>query len=104
MKLVLPSIRELKRLKSLKHYNISNQESNFDFIIESIASICDVPLCNVVLVSERKISIIASTGVPTPKQFDRSQSASQYTIQGKDILEIADTAQDPRFVHPLLLG
>ena len=50
--------KEEQRLKALSDYNIIDPDTDFSCILESIATICDVPLCNIVAVFLISIAII----------------------------------------------
>lgn len=90
---------EKNRLKALKKYNILNiqDEQPFDFIIGAIAAICEVSVCNISLVNETDIIIIASTVKGGYQSLNRDSSFSKLTLNKGDFLEIPDTRKDPYF-------
>lgn len=97
---------ETQRLDALKKYNILSEhaEYNFEYIVDSIAHICEVPLCNIVLVSDEKVWVIASSGMETQTSWARENSLSQYAILNQDLYEIRDLNLDDRIQSPLSLG
>src|SRR5690606_11053275 len=90
---------EKRRLKALKKYNILSiqDEKPFDFIIGAIAAVCDVAVCNISLVYETDIVIIASTLEGGFQSIDRDSSFSKLTLEKGDLLEIPDTRTHPHF-------
>lgn len=90
---------EKRRLKALKKYNILNiqDEKPFDFIIGAIAAISEVAVCNISLVNETDIVIIASTFEGGFQSIDRDNSFSKLTLEKGDLLEIPDTREHPSF-------
>jgi len=90
---------EKRRLTALKKYNILNiqDENPFDFIIGAIAAICEVAVCNISLVNETDIIIIASTVKGGYQSLDRDSSFSKLTLENGDLLEVPDTREDARF-------
>lgn len=95
---------EEKRLKALKGYNISSTDTDFDFITQSIAFVCEVPLCNIALVDESEVHVISTIGAKTPNTFNREISLSQYTILGSDLLEIVDIDKNDSLKKPIVFG
>ncbi len=97
---------EALRLEALKKYNILSEhaEYNFEYIADSIAQICEVPLCNIVLVNEEKVWVIASSGIATESSWTRKESLSQYTILNQGLFEIKDINVDERIQGPLSFG
>lgn len=85
--------KEKQRLKALKEHNIKDTTLDFSYIIDSLAKICEVPLCNIVIVYEEELFVAASTGVDTAKSFKRAGSCSQYTLQKNKFCEVKDTSQ-----------
>ena len=81
---------EEKRLNALREFNIIGIDVDFSFILESISAICEVPLCNIVVVSEEYLVVIASTGVKITKQHKREGSCIQYTLDMNKFCEIKD--------------
>ena len=100
------SLEEDQRIEALKKYNVlsENVEYNFEYIADTIAYICQVPLCNIVLVSNDKVCVIASSGVKTQQSWMREDSLSQYTILNQGLFEIKDTSTDVRVRKPLYFG
>ncbi len=82
--------KEIQRLKALKEHNIKDTTLDFSYIIDSLAKICEVPLCNIVVVYEEELFVAASTGVDTDKSFKREGSCSQYTLQKNKFCEVED--------------
>lgn len=97
---------ETQRLEALKKYNIlgENAEYNFEYVADSIAHICEVPLCNIVLVSEEKVWVIASSGIKTLTSWARKDSLSQYAILNQGLFEIKDVNVDERIAASLSFG
>ena len=65
----LSSFKEKQRLKPLKEYNLKDTTLDFSYIIDSLAKICGVPLCSIVIVYEEELFVAASTGVKMVKSF-----------------------------------
>ena len=82
--------KEQQRLKALSDYNIVDPDTDFSCILESVATICDVPLCNIVAVSKDNLEVIASTGMKITKQHKRKGSCSQYILDQGEFCEIED--------------
>lgn len=99
-------LEEIQRLEALRKYNISNEHSkyNFEYLVDTVAHICDVPVCNIVLVSEERVWVIASSGLEIQKSWTREKSLSQFTIQNQEYYEIKDINLDDRIDAPLFLG
>ncbi len=81
---------EQQRLKALRDYNITETNVDFDFIIESLAAICDVPLCTIVAAYKDNLIIIATTGVKLEKQHRREGSCTDFTLRKNAFCEIED--------------
>lgn len=97
---------ENQRLEALKKYNILGEDFEYDFeyIADSIATICDVPLCNIVLVNEEKVWVIASSGMETQSSWTRAESLSQYAILNQGLFEIKNIHLDGRINGPKKFG
>ncbi len=97
---------EVKRLEALKKYNILSESAEYDFgyIADTIAHICEVPLCNIVLVNEEKVWVIASSGIEIQNSWTRKDSLSQYTILNQGLFEIKNINTDERINTPLGFG
>ena len=81
---------EQQRLKALRDYNIVETNVDFDFIIESLAAICNVPLCTIVAAYKESLVIIATTGVKLEKQHKRKGSCTDFTLKKNAFCEIED--------------
>ncbi|MFA7067286.1 MAG: PAS domain S-box protein, partial [Dysgonamonadaceae bacterium] len=81
---------EEQRLKALKEYNLIETNVDFSYILETVAFICEVPLCNIVAVYEDDLIIIASTGIEIKKQHKRFGSCTQFTLERNQFCEIKD--------------
>ena len=81
---------EQQRLKALRDYNITETNVDFDFIIESLAAICNVPLCTIVAAYKESLVIIATTGVKLEKQHKRKGSCTDFTLKKNAFCEIED--------------
>ena len=86
----ITNLTEELRLKALSDYNIIDPDTDFSCILESVATICDVPLCNIVAVSKDNLEVIASTGMKITKQHKRKGSCSQYVLDQGEFCEIED--------------
>ena len=82
--------KEEQRLKALRDYNIIETHVDFDYILESLALICDVPLCTIVAAYEDDLIVIASTGIEIKRQHKRLGSCTQYTLDKNSFSEIED--------------
>ncbi|MDD2475646.1 MAG: response regulator [Dysgonamonadaceae bacterium] len=81
---------EEQRLKALREYNIIETRIDFDYILESLAIICDVPLCTIVAAYEDDLIVIASTGIEIKKQHKRQGSCTNFTLKKNSFCEIDD--------------
>ena len=86
----LSNFKEEQRLKALKEYNLKDITLDFSYIIDSLAKICDVPLCSIVVVYEEELFVVASTGVAMDGSFKRAGSCTQHTIHKNRFCEIED--------------
>lgn len=86
--------KEEQRLKALREYNIQESYVDFDFILESIAKICEVPLCNIVAAYKDELFIIASTGIKIKKQHKREGSCTNFTLKKNKFCEVRDIKEE----------
>ena len=82
--------KEEQRLKALREHNIKEINVDFDFILEAIATICEVPLCNIVAAYEDDLVVIASTGIKISKQHKRKGSCTQFTLDNNKFCQVYD--------------
>lgn len=82
--------KEEQRLKVLRDYTNIKPDTDFSCILESIATICEVPLCNIVTASRDNLEVIASTGIKLAKHYKRNGSCTQYILDKDEFCEIED--------------
>ncbi|HTN69022.1 MAG TPA: PAS domain S-box protein, partial [Dysgonamonadaceae bacterium] len=82
--------KEEQRLKALRDYNIIETNVDFDYILESLAIICDVPLCTIVAVYKDDLIVVDSAGIEIKKQHKRQGSCTQYTLKKNSFCEVED--------------
>jgi two-component sensor histidine kinase len=95
-----------KRLAALMDYRVLDTapEQPFEDVAALAAEICGTPVALVSLVEEHRQWFKAHYGTDLC-ETPINQSICSFTIQGDEVLEIEDTAQDPRTVaNPLCLG
>lgn len=90
-------MNETLRLKALKNYQFLKEDLDFEFqyVIESISQICEVPACNIVFVNQEKVVCLAQKGMKVQDSWLRSGSLSQHSIKNKELLEIEDLSKTP---------
>jgi PAS domain S-box-containing protein len=95
---------ETKRLQALRNYAILDSlgEDEFDRITELASLICDVPISLVSLIDEDRQWFKSKFGLEERETY-RNLSFCQYTIMGKDVLEIKDARVDDRFRYNKLV-
>ena len=84
------NIREIERLQALKEHNILGIDFDFDYVLESLLEICDVPYCSIVAIYKDDFHVIASAGLETPKTFPRKGSCTEYIHIRNQFCEIAN--------------
>lgn len=82
--------KEEQRLIALREFNIIEIDIDFSYLLESIASICDVPFCTIIAAYKDNLEVIASTGLNIAKQHRRKGSCTQYTLEKNQFCEIND--------------
>ena len=83
----------------------SEPESEFDAIVRAAASLCGVPISLMSLVDKDRLWVKACVGLDDVVEVPRSISFCTYTIEQREILEIPDTHEDPRFSdNPMVTG
>ena len=90
--------KEEQRLKALKEYNLIESEFDFDYILESLLEICDVPFCSIAAVFKDNYYVIASAGFETPAFFSRKGSCTEYIHQKNKLCEISNV-QENKEIH-----
>jgi signal transduction histidine kinase len=100
IKLSAVSPYEAERLKALHKYDILDTipEEEFDALTELAAYICDVPVSLLNLIDESRQWSKSIHGLgEDAREVPRNQTVCQYTILGKDTVEVQDLAKDERF-------
>lgn len=85
---------EIERLQATKEHNILGTDYNFDFVLESLLEICDVPYCSVVAIYKDNYHVIASAGFETPDVFPRKASCTEYILARDQFCEIANVQEE----------
>lgn len=92
---------EDRRLQSLRDLEVldSEPEEAFDSLVRIAALICDMPVSLITLIDSDRSWFLAQTGRPGERrESPRETTFCAHTILGDDILEVADTRADARFV------
>lgn len=90
---------EIERLKAMKEYNILEINFDFDYILESLLEICEVPYCSIVAVYKENYHVIASAGFETPSVFPRKGSCTEYIYKKNRLCEIANVQEENEINH-----
>ena len=97
---------ETGRLAALKNYKIldTQNEKEFDRLVELASLICDVPISLVSLIDENRKWIKAKVGIDS-EQTPRDISFCQHAIMTDDLFEVENATKDERFKNnPLVNG
>lgn len=91
-------LEERKRLNELLSFNILDtaREKEFDTLTTMAAHLCGVPVSMINFVDTNRQWTKSSQGIDI-YDSPRSGSVCEYTIHGKNILEIEDLSKDDRF-------
>ena len=87
---------EEQRLKALAKHSFSIINTDFDYILESTALISNAILCNIVIVDENEVRVVATTGEKNVTAIERKTSLSQFTVLAKEMVVIENVKNDPR--------
>lgn len=104
-RMILPP-NESQRVQALRSYKVMNTppEQVFDDLVRIASMVCQTPIALVSLVDESRQWFKARVGIDgfeTP----REQAFCAHAIHGREILEVPDATQDPRFAqNPLVRG
>lgn len=85
---------EKQRLRALKEYNLEDANLDLDFLLETLLTICDVPLCSVVFAYKDDLVVIASKGLKITKQHKRVGSCTEFTLQRNEFTEVEDIRKE----------
>jgi PAS domain S-box-containing protein len=102
----LPHPDEAARLRALRRYSVLDPPTAqaLDDLTELAAHICDVPISLISFVDEHRQWFKRRIGMPsidTPREV----SFCGHVITGREVMEVADAARDPRFASaPLVIG
>jgi PAS domain S-box-containing protein len=97
---------EAARLRALRRYSVLDPltAQALDDLTELAAHICDVPISVISFVDEHRQWFKRRSGMPsidTPREL----SFCGHVITGREVMEVADAARDPRFAGaPLVTG
>ena len=88
---------EKERLKALRSYNIlySKKDPSFDKLTELASLICKMPVSLITLIDGQVQWLKSKIGIDV-ESTPRDVSFCQYTIMGKELMEVGDTREDPR--------
>jgi signal transduction histidine kinase len=101
----IPS-NDLDRVNALHEYAImdSEQESDYDAIVNLASSICEAPISLVTLINEDRQWYKAKTGIDG-SETPRELAFCAFTILDNELFEVEDTWKDVRFFqHPSVDG
>ncbi|MCF2501493.1 response regulator [Dyadobacter chenhuakuii] len=92
------SVLEQKRLKTLLSYSILDTagQEEFDGLADLACLTCDVPVCIITFIDQKRLWIKSSRGTQL-SEIDRRTSFCQYTILQGSVFEIEDVSLDDRF-------
>ena len=90
---------EQKRLAALEKLEIldSGREREFDALAETASLVCGTPVALISLIGEERQWFKANVGFDGVSENDRKIAFCNHTIMRDDLMEVADTALDPRF-------
>jgi diguanylate cyclase (GGDEF)-like protein/PAS domain S-box-containing protein len=92
------------RLRSLDILD-TGPEPLFDALSKAAALVTGMPIALVTLVDADRQWLKSNFGLSGVTQTARDDSFCTHTIQGADVMEVADTQKDPRFAdNPMVLG
>src|ERR1700738_1858535 len=98
---------EERRLAALYEYELLDTPSErlFDALTQLAAQLCDAPISLIKLIDRERQWFKSRNGI-TLQQTPRNEAICAHTIlQPNGLLEVADTAADPRFAgYPLVTG
>ena len=86
--------KEEERLQAMKEYNILGIDFDFEYILESLLEICDVPFCSIAAIYKDDYHVIASAGFETPSVFSRRGSCTEYIHTRDRFCEIANVHEE----------
>ena len=91
-------IKEEKRLKALKSYDLldSKREVEFDRITKLASLICETPISLITLIDENRQWYKSKIGV-TIDETNRDIAFCNYAIQQNEVYEVFDASVDDRF-------
>lgn len=97
---------EKERLEAILSYHILDTEDELDFdgIVELASQLCDTPISLITLIDERRQWFKAKKGLDI-KETHRNLSFCAHAIHKNDVMVVCDTLQDERFFdNPLVTG
>jgi diguanylate cyclase (GGDEF)-like protein len=100
-----PPSNESARLAALRNYCVldTGRESRFDDLTRLAAGICETPVSLVSLVDQDRLFFKSSHGIDLRE--NPREGFCDYAIRQREIFEVPDTLEDPRFAkHPLVVG
>src|SRR4051812_10457262 len=107
--MILPAdpANEAERLSALETHGIldTGGEPAFDSIARAASLICGTPIAAVSLVDRSRQWFKSTYGLPAAIETSRDVAFCAHTILARDMLEVGDATEDPRFRdNPLVLG
>ena len=90
---------EKERLQALHDLQVldSGAEEEFDALIRVAALVCGVPISLISLVDTERQWFKASIGLPGVSETPRDVAFCSHAILDRDVFEVPDATQDPRF-------
>lgn len=95
---------EQERLEAIESYHIldTENEQDFDDIIELASQVCDTPIALITLIDQNRQWFKSKTGLDI-KETHRNLSFCAHAIHMNDVMIVSDTSQDERFFdNPLV--
>ena len=103
----MPQEREERaRVAELKSYGVldTDNEPEFDALVREAAELAGVPIALISLIDETRQWFKARVGLEA-KETPRAISFCTHAIQGPDVMEVGNAADDERFrTNPLVTG
>lgn len=86
--------KEEERLQAMKEYNILGIDFEFEYLLESLREICDVPYCSITAIYKDDYHVIDSIGFDTPNVFSRKGSCTEYIHKKDRFYEIQNVQEE----------
>jgi PAS domain S-box-containing protein len=96
---------ESKRLAALCTYPLDGPpDESIEAILRVVATLCEVPVAAVSIVGDGTVHILQAYGLPCGGDLPSGEAFCTYAIQGTEVFEVHDAAEDPRFAKTPLVA